>query len=105
MKSEYEIWIRPEAINFAPETLAEEVLQNVITLCTTAKFSVPMDREVGVEALFVDEPVNRARAKFTHEVIRAVRKFEPRAEITRVTFDGDMDGKVYPRVRVRIKAG
>ena len=103
MKSEYEVIIRPDAINFAPQTLAEEVLQNVITLCTTAKFSVPMDREVGIEAVFIDEPVNRARAKFTHEVIRAVRKFEPRAEITRVDFDGDLDGHIYPRVRVRIK--
>ena len=105
MKSEFEIWIRPQEINFAPETLAEEVIQNVITLCSTAKYSVPMDRELGVEAVFVDEPVNRARAKFTHEVIMAVRKFEPRAEITHIEFAGDLDGKVYPRIKLRIKEG
>ena len=103
MKSEFEIWLKPQEINFAPQTLAEEVIQNVITLCTTAKYSVPMDREVGINAVFLDEPVNTVRARFTQEVIMAVRKFEPRAEITRITFDGDLDGHVYPRVLMRIK--
>lgn len=102
MNSEFELWIRPGEIDFAPATLPQEVLQNVLTLCTTAKYSVPMDRAVGVEAVFVDEMVNRARAKYSHEVIAAVRKFEPRAQVTRVEFTGDLDGHVYPKVWVKI---
>ena len=100
--NEFEIVIKPGQINFAPETLAEEVIQNVITLCNTLKYSVPMDRALGVEAVFLDEAVNRARAKFTQEVIIAVRKFEPRADVTRVEFAGDSDGKIYPHVWLRI---
>ena len=103
--NELTVWIKPRDVDFAPSTLAEEVLQNVITLCSTVKYSVPMDRDVGVEAVFVDEPVNRARAKYTQEVIMAVRKYEPRAEVKRVEFTGDGDGKVYPRVTVRLKNG
>ena len=103
MKStEFDVWIQQNEINFAPQTLAEEVIQNVITVCTTMKYSVPMDRELGVEARFLDDPVNTARAKFTSEIIQAVRKFEPRARVTHVDFDGTLDGQVFPRVRVRI---
>ena len=102
MQTEYELLLRPDKINFAPADIVEEVLQNVLTICTTIKFSVPLDREVGVAADFVDEPVNRVRARFASEVINAVRKFEPRARVTRINFDGNYDGAVYPRVFVRI---
>ncbi len=65
---------------------------------------MPLDRAVGVDAEFVDQPVNRVRSKFAGEVIRAVRTFEPRARITRITFDGNFDGQVYPRVFVKVLA-
>ncbi len=101
-RTEFDVWIRQDEINFAPQTLAEEVIQNVITVCSTMKYSVPLDRAFGVEARFLDEPVNAARAKYTSEIIQAVRKFEPRARVTRVDFEGTADGQVFPRVRVRI---
>ena len=99
----YELWLKPQEVDFSPSTRAEEVLQNVLTLCSTQKFSVPMDRELGLDFSFVDQPVNRARALFTQEVIMAVRQFEPRAEVTRVEFQGDYDGGVWPRVWLKIK--
>ena len=98
----YELVLDPEQIDFAPATTAQEILQNVLTICTTARNSVPMDREFGISPLYVDEPVSRAKAVFTQEVIRAVRKFEPRAKISRVEFSGNLDGEIFPRVFVRI---
>ena len=98
----YALTINPKAIDFAPNTEAEEILQNVLTICTTAKHTVPLDREFGVDGAFLDDPVSRVRAAYTQEVVRAVRKFEPRARVSRVEFSGDIDGKVYPRVFVKI---
>ena len=34
----------PGKLNLAPETLEEEVLQNVAIIVSTPKFSVPLDR-------------------------------------------------------------
>ena len=105
MKSELEVWIRPSEVNFAPANVAEEVIQNVITICSTVKGSVPMDRVLGVEARFLDEAMNVSMAKYRSEVIRAVRRFESRARVTRVEFAGDVDGKLRPKVWVRIVEG
>lgn len=98
----YALMIDPQAIDFAPQTEAQEILQNVLTICTTIKYSVPLDREFGIDTPFVDDPVNRVRAAYTQEVMRAVKKFEPRARISRVEFTGNHDGKVSPRVFVKI---
>ena len=98
----YELVINPSQIDFAPQTEVQEILQNVITICTTAKYSVPMDREFGIDGVFVDDPVSEVRAVYTQEVVMAVRKFEPRARISRVDFAGDLNGKVCPKVYVKI---
>ena len=40
----------PGKLNLAPETLEEEVLQNVAIIVSTPKFSVPLDRGAWVGA-------------------------------------------------------
>ncbi len=99
---EYDLVINPSRINFAPGSEIEEILQNVMTICTTSKYSVPMDREFGVDTVMLDEPVGRARAKLKAEIVRAVKKYEPRARVTRVDFSADLNGAVRPRIRIRL---
>ncbi len=101
-KKEYEFILAPKTINFYPETLLEELVQNIITICTTAKFSVPMDRAFGIDADFIDDPVNSARSKLCGEIVRAVKTFEPRVRITSIDFTGDGEGKFYPRIKFRV---
>lgn len=91
-------------INFAPATLAEEVLQNVRMIISTVKYSVPMDREFGIDGAVVDRPVNVAKAHLTNEIFRAVRRYEPRAEITDIDFDGAGSGQLTPRIKIRVNA-
>ena len=101
--TEYDIDIvNDNAIDFMPESETREVLQNVITICTTLKGSVPMDRDLGLSPKVIDEPVNVAKARISSEIIEAIRKYEPRARVTEVSFTGSMDGKITPRVKVRI---
>ena len=89
-------------INFAPATIAEEVLQNVRMIISTVKYSVPMDREFGIDGTVVDRPINIAKAHLSNEIFNAVRRYEPRAVIESINFDGDESGQLTPKIKVQI---
>ena len=89
-------------INFAPATIAEEVMQNVRMVISTVKYSVPMDREFGIDGAVIDRPINIAKARITNEIFRAVRRYEPRAVIESIDFEGDESGQLTPTIKVRI---
>lgn len=89
-------------INFAPATIAEEVMQNVRMIISTVKYSVPMDREFGIDGAVVDRPINIAKAHLSNEIFRAVRRYEPRAVIESIEFNGDESGKLTPTIKIQI---
>lgn len=91
-------------IDFFPATVAEEVLQNVRTIITTIKYSIPLDREFGIDGAVVDLPINVAQAKLTNEIFRAVRRYEPRAVIESISFKAEETGRLVPIVGVSINA-
>ncbi|MBQ3396321.1 MAG: GPW/gp25 family protein [Synergistaceae bacterium] len=99
---ELDVSLMPEEINFAPANVIEEVVQNVRTICTTSKYSVPMDRLFGVDAVMLDRPTPRAMAAMQAEIVQAIRKYEPRCKVKRVSFDGDLDGRLNVKVRIDI---
>ena len=90
------------AIDFAPGSVVAEVLQNVQTILTTIKGEVPLDRGFGIDGRVVDMPIPRARAVWSNEIFNQVKKYEPRAKIERITFDGELTGKLIPTVEVSI---
>ncbi len=90
-------------ISFAPADEVKEVLQNVRTIITTVKHSVPMDREFGIEGTVIDLPLEVAKARMTNEIFRAIKIYEPRATVESVAFDGDENGRLVPTVEVSIK--
>ena len=89
-------------VNFAPSNIYEEVAQNVKTICTTTKYSVPMDRNFGVDANFLDRPTPKAMAQIQAELIQAIRKYEPRCKVKKISFEGTIDGKLNLKVRIAI---
>ena len=91
-------------IDFAPATVVEEVIQNVRTIVTTIKYSIPLDREFVINGSVVDLPINVAKARLTNEIFRAVRRYEPRAVIESITFKGEETGRLIPTVEVSINA-
>ena len=99
---EVEVLATQKEINFAPANLVEEVAQNVRTICTTSKYSVPLDRLFGVNAVIVDRPTPRAIAEMQAELIQAIRRFEPRCRVKKVSFDGNIDGRLTAKVRIEI---
>lgn len=92
-----------EAINLAPESTAEEVLQNVSIIISTPKFSVPLERGLGLAQRFLDKPIPVAQSILISEVMDAIEEYEPRAAVENVTFElGDRPGLLIPVVEVSI---
>lgn len=90
-------------INFAPATLAEEVLQNVSMILRTFKNSVPLYRDFGISGTFIDKPLSVAETLIISEIFETVEKYEPRAEIRSIDFEHDeLTGKLIPRLEVVI---
>lgn len=90
-------------VDFAPATVTEEILQNVATILATVRYSVPYDRELGINPEYLDDPMPVTQARATADIIDAIRRYEPRCGVESVTFTGDgIEGIMRPLVRVYI---
>lgn len=81
----------PAEINFAPATELEEVVQNVRTILSTIKNSVPLYREFGVESKYLDYPLNIAQNMLASELARVISKYEPRARLKSCSMSGSAE--------------
>lgn len=86
-----------------------EILQNVSMIISTLRGSVPLDRGFARSGDALDSPSNKALAAEISALYRAISKYEPRVEITDISFvqdsTGSMEGTVKPKVKFRIKQG
>lgn len=98
----FEVSPNKNTIDFYPSDIATEVLQNVRTIISTPKYSVPLDRNFGIDFSVLDQPMQVAQAKLADDIIRAVNDYEPRAEITSISFSADNDGILIPKVMVKL---
>ena len=90
-------------INFSPGSELEEIAQNVRTVLTTYKKTVPMDREFGLNTSIVDLPIAAAQAAMTADIVAAINRYEPRAQVVSVSYEGkEAEGIVIPKVRIKI---
>jgi hypothetical protein len=79
------------------------VLQCVKMVLTTAKGSVPMYREFGLDMSILDRPTSVAEPRARTMVREAVERWEPRATVKSVTFQRDeAQGRLIPTVEVEI---
>lgn len=91
------------SISLAPETTEAEVVQNVAMIISTPKFSVPLDRGLGLACEYMHKPVQIAQSMLVAEVLDAIEKYEPRAEVVSVTFEiGESPGSMIPVVEVSV---
>lgn len=90
-------------IDFAPNSLAAEVLQNVRTILATRQGTVPYDRGLGISWDFVDKPLDAAKTLARVAIIDVLTAYEPRAKIESISFDGDgADGVLTPHLIIVI---
>lgn len=98
----YLVSTKDKNIKFAPQTTTEEILQNVRTILSTIKGSVPLDRKFGISGDAVDKPMQKAEAILSSEIFAQIRRYEPRVSIESITFEADISGKLSPTVGVKI---
>lgn len=100
---QYEVSVKdPEIIDIAPKNDVNEILQNVRTILATTKGTIPLDREFGIDSSVIDMPTMQAQAHLTNEIFQAIRRYEPRVSIDNITFDGEISGKLIPKVVITI---
>jgi hypothetical protein len=90
-------------INFAPDSVEEEIMQNLKIILQTLKNSVPLNRDFGLSGDFIDKPVQVAETLLIAEITDEAAKYEPRAEITNISFLRDEEsGRLIPQLEVTI---
>ncbi len=100
----YDVTQEVGAVDFAPASRTAEILQNVRTTLTTLRKSVPLDREFGISGEVIDLPIASAQARLTSEIVAAVNKYEPRAQVLGVFYRGDgEEGMLNATVKVRLR--
>lgn len=88
-------------INMEPQNETEEIMQNVAVILATPKFSVPLDRGLGLQMTFLDKPVPAARPLAIGEIMDAIEEGEPRVRVKEVDFlENEMIGRFVPVVEV-----
>jgi len=94
-------------VDFNPASVVAEVLQNVRTILSTRKGAVPLDRDFGISWEYLDRPIDVAQMLMRSEIIDAVSKYEPRATVESVVFEGSaedaLDGILKPKVTISIE--
>lgn len=93
-------------IDFAPQTVIAEVLQNVRCIIATFKGTVPLDRAFGIDFDGIDTPMPQAQMLFRVALIDAIEQYEPRAQVKKIEFSQNdpaaADGQLIPVVTLEI---
>jgi phage baseplate assembly protein W len=85
-------------------TGVNEIVQNVSTIIKTRRGTVPLDRRFGLSQEYLDKPFAKARAELEQDIFLTIMRYEPRAEVARITYRGDgIAGLMQPTVHIRIK--
>ena len=93
-------------INLTPTTVYEEVMQNLYFLYSSMEYDVPLDRELGLNATYIDKSIGTAKALVAIDIYDKTEEYEPRAEIVNIEFEIDYErGMLKPVVEVIINDG
>lgn len=81
------------------------VLQSVAIILATPKGSVPLCRDFGLDQRALDKPLPVAKVLLVSAIREAIGRWEPRAEVTDISFSQDpgQPGLLIPTVEVEIK--
>ena len=98
------LFLDGEAEGFTPEEF-EDIKMCLETLLSIRAGSQPLDRELGIDyEQIVGFPLDVAKNMLSLEIIEKVERYEPRVEVSSVSFTGDTDGQLVPHIYF-VKAG
>lgn len=76
----------------------EELNRKLALLLSTQAGTMPLDREFGLEADFLDSPSEASKSLFTAEVTAKVAKYIPEARVKEVSWIAGEAGSILPKV-------
>lgn len=82
--------------------LSEDILSCLHCLYSTVEGTQPLDREFGLSIECVDKPLPIAKNLYALDVVEKTEKYEPRVEVTEVTFEVDGEAILIPHVKVAL---
>ena len=85
------------------EAKREEIMRNVRTILSTPVGSCPLYRDFGIDVSPVDAPMDTAKNIISVEIMEAVERYEPRAQVTEVNFEPDISGLLRAKAVVKIE--
>ena len=81
------------------EAERKEIIRNVQTILTTPLGSCPLYREFGLDVSYLDHQQDLAQNLFAVAAMEAVERWEPRVQVTSVSFVADgSEGKMKAKV-------
>jgi phage baseplate assembly protein W len=83
----------------------KEIVQNLRCILLTPQYSVPLNRLLGMEYLFLDMPINQQRDILVAEILEKISIWENRLEVLDVDFSPDaatLEGQTMPVLHVRV---
>lgn len=91
------------SVSFLPSSIDEEIAQNIRMILSTWQTSVPCFRGFGLQADYLDAPIDQAKLRSVIDITKQINLYEPRVTIESINFESDpLSGKLKPIVRVSI---
>lgn len=78
-------------LSLAPSTKAEEIIQQIYTLVSTVRGTVPCYRDYGVDSTYLHRPINVAKTLYASAIVSAIKQYVPDVTVDRVTFSDDAE--------------
>lgn len=79
----------------------EEIIQNVENILSRIKGNIPLNREKGLEASLIDEPLEYVQVYMTGNIIDEIERDEPRFKVKEVLYDNS--NQVIGKLIIRVK--
>lgn len=74
-----------------------------LVLLSSIEYDIPLNREFGLNAAYIDKPITTATALATADIYDKIGEYEPRAEIVSIEFTTDYErGILKPKVEVEV---
>lgn len=81
--------------------LRKEIFEKITFILTLIKGTIPMNREIGLDADILDLHMYEAQNKYTVSTIELIEKFETRVTVDEISFTVDeKNGRMIPEVVV-----
>ncbi|TXI91893.1 MAG: hypothetical protein E6Q33_09010 [Neisseriales bacterium] len=105
MKIQIDIFSEKHFINFAPNSVFEEIVQNVRNIFQQIKGTIPYQRDMGSDENIIDLPSENAIMIYQIDTLKQLKKYEPRAKIRSFNWKGSdiVNGNLKLVVTIDVK--